>query len=103
MNPLAHIRRFRHKGLVALFALVALMFATTAYVAHGLSHDKPLSTHSSAQCDLCLQFAARPARPNNRLERANRRWRPLRPSNSRLSDSALTSTPPIAFPGRLPP
>jgi hypothetical protein len=65
MNPLARIRRFRHKGLVALFALVALMVASTAYVAHGLTHDKPLTTHSSTQCDLCLHFAGTAGAPDS--------------------------------------
>jgi hypothetical protein len=65
MNPLVRIRRFRHKGLLALFALVALMVASTAYVAHGLTHDKPLSTHSSVECDLCLQFAGTAGAPEH--------------------------------------
>ena len=60
---LASLRRFRHKGIVALFALVALLFATTTYVAHGYQHELAQSTHSVAQCDLCLQFSGTAGAP----------------------------------------
>jgi hypothetical protein len=62
---LGSIRRFRHKGIVALFALVALLFATTAYVAHGYQHDLAQSTHSVAHCDLCLQFNGTAGAPDH--------------------------------------
>jgi hypothetical protein len=63
---LESLRRFRHKGMVALFALVALLFVTTAYVAHGYQHELAQSTHPVVHCDLCLQFsgaAGAPAHP----------------------------------------
>src|SRR5687768_9463527 len=63
---LASFRRFRHNRALALFALLALFFATTAYVAHGYQHDASTSTHSVAHCDLCLHFsgtAGTPAAP----------------------------------------
>jgi len=62
---LASIRRYRHKGIVALFALVALLFATTAYVAHGYQHELAQSTHSVAHCDLCLQFSGTAGVPDH--------------------------------------
>src|SRR5688572_14630455 len=69
MNPsgikLASLRRFRHKGIVALFALVALLFATTAYVAHGYQHELASSPHSIAQCDLCLHFSGTAGAPTH--------------------------------------
>jgi hypothetical protein len=60
---LASIRRFRHKGILALFALVALLFATTAYVEHGYQHELANSPHSIAQCDLCLHFSGTAGAP----------------------------------------
>jgi hypothetical protein len=63
---LASFRRFRHNRAVALFALIALFFATTAYVAHGYEHDISSSSHAVAHCDLCLHFsgtAGTPAAP----------------------------------------
>jgi hypothetical protein len=65
MHPLADIRRSRHNRLVALFALVALLFASTAYVVHGFQHDRPLSQHSSTQCDLCLHFSGTAGTPDH--------------------------------------
>jgi hypothetical protein len=47
------MRLLRRQRLIALFALVALFFATTAYVAHGFDGTP---SHENAQCDLCLQF-----------------------------------------------
>jgi hypothetical protein len=64
MSPLAHIRRSSHNRLVALLALVALLLASTAYVAHGYTHDKPFSPHTSAQCDLCLHFSGTASAPD---------------------------------------
>jgi hypothetical protein len=62
---LASLRRYRHKGVVALFALVALLFATTAYVAHGYQHELAQSTHPVAHCDLCLQFSGTAGAPEH--------------------------------------
>jgi hypothetical protein len=62
---LASLRRFRHKGIVALFALVALLFATTAYVAHGYQHELAKSTHPVVHCDLCLQFSGTAGAPEH--------------------------------------
>lgn len=47
------MRILRRQRLIALFALVALFFATTAYVAHGFDGTP---SHESTQCDLCLQL-----------------------------------------------
>ncbi len=47
------MRILRRQRLIALFALVALFFATTAYVAHGFDGT---ANHQNTQCDLCLQF-----------------------------------------------
>jgi hypothetical protein len=47
------MRILRRQRLTALFALVALFFATTAYVAHGFDGT---ASHQNTQCDLCLQF-----------------------------------------------
>jgi hypothetical protein len=63
MTPLANIRSFRHNRLVALFALLALLFASTAYVAHGF--DQPLSQHAAGQCDLCLHFSGTAGTPDH--------------------------------------
>jgi hypothetical protein len=54
--------RPRHPRLIALFALVALAFATTAYVAHGFQ-DGTVRQHASVQCDLCLQFSGTAGAP----------------------------------------
>jgi hypothetical protein len=62
---LASIRRFRHKGVLALFALVALLFATTAYVAHGYQHELAGSPHTIAHCDLCLHFSGTAGTPTH--------------------------------------
>ncbi len=54
--PDAHatrMRLLRCQRLLALFALLALFFATTAYVAHGFDGTR---SHQNTQCDLCLQF-----------------------------------------------
>lgn len=50
----------RHR-LIALFALVALFFATTAYVTHGLQDGTV--QHNNTQCDLCLQFSGTAGAP----------------------------------------
>jgi hypothetical protein len=63
MSPLAALRRFRQNRLVAALALLALLFATTAYVAHGFQHELPLSQHSTAHCDLCLHFSGTAGTP----------------------------------------
>jgi hypothetical protein len=47
------MRLLRRHRLIALFALVALFFATTAYVAHGFDGTP---SHETTQCDLCLQL-----------------------------------------------
>lgn len=60
---LASFRRFRHNRAIALFALIALFFATTAYVAHGYEHDISSSPHSVAHCDLCLHFTGTAGTP----------------------------------------
>lgn len=54
--------RPRHPRLIALFALVALLFATTAYVAHGFQ-DGAVQKHDNTQCDLCLQFSGTAGAP----------------------------------------
>jgi hypothetical protein len=64
-SPLAGIRRYRHNRVVALFALLALLFAGTAYVVHGLDHTTPLSQHAFAHCDLCLHFSGTAGAPEN--------------------------------------
>jgi hypothetical protein len=64
-SKLASLRRFRHKGIVALFALVALLFATTAYVAHGYQHELAKSPQPVAHCDLCLQFSGTAGAPEH--------------------------------------
>jgi hypothetical protein len=64
-TPLTGIRGFRHNRLVALIALLALLFASSAYVVHGLEHDKPLSTHNAAHCDLCLHFSGTAGAPSH--------------------------------------
>jgi hypothetical protein len=51
-----------HPRLIALFALVALMFATTSYVVHGFQ-DGAVQQHDSTQCDLCLQFSGTAGAP----------------------------------------
>jgi hypothetical protein len=53
--------RPRHPRLIALFALVALFFATTAYVTHGLQDGT--FQHDNTQCDLCLQFSGSAGAP----------------------------------------
>jgi hypothetical protein len=53
--------RSRHPRLIALFALVALFFATTTYVAHGLQDGTV--QHDTTQCDLCLQFSGSAGAP----------------------------------------
>jgi hypothetical protein len=63
--PLAAIRGSRHNRLVALLALVALLFASMAYVVHGFSPEKPLSQHSTSQCDLCLHFSGTAGTPDH--------------------------------------
>jgi hypothetical protein len=65
MTPFAAIRRSRHNRLGALVALLALLFATTAYVSHGSDHSVPLPQHSSAQCDLCLHFSGTAGAPDH--------------------------------------
>lgn len=51
------MRRLRHNRLVALVALLALCFATTAYVSHGFTHKAGTPpAHKAAQCDVCLQL-----------------------------------------------
>src|SRR5687767_6428498 len=65
MTPLAHLRRFRYNRLVAVFALVAFFFATTAYVVHGFKHELPLSQHATAHCDLCLHFSGTAGTPDH--------------------------------------
>lgn len=63
--PLDRFRRFRHNRVIALFALLALLFAGTAYVVHGLDHDKPLSQHTFTHCDLCLHFSGTAGAPEH--------------------------------------
>jgi len=65
VSPLGHIRGFRYNRVVALFALLALLFASSAYVVHGLQHDKPLSTHNAVHCDLCLHFSGTAGAPDH--------------------------------------
>jgi hypothetical protein len=65
MTALSDIRRFRHNRLVVLLALLALLFASSAYVVHGFQHDKPLSSHNSNQCDLCLHFSGTAGAPDH--------------------------------------
>ena len=48
------MRRSRFNRLAALAAIVALVFATSAYLAHG--YGTQALPHKSAHCDLCLQF-----------------------------------------------
>ncbi len=64
-SPLAGLRRYRHNRVIALFALLALLFAGTAYVVHGLDHDKPLSQHAFNHCDLCLHFSGTAGAPDH--------------------------------------
>ena len=64
--------RSRHPRLIALLALVALFFATTAYVAHGFQDGTV--QHNNAQCDLCLQLSGSAGTP---------------------ADTALVSKPPL--------
>jgi hypothetical protein len=64
MSPLAALRRFRHNRLLAALALLALLFATSAYAVHGFQHELPLSQHSTAHCDLCLQFSGTAGTPD---------------------------------------
>jgi hypothetical protein len=65
VDPLAVIRGFRHNRLVALWALLALLFAGTAYVVHGFDSEKPLSQHSATHCDLCLHFSGTAGAPDH--------------------------------------
>jgi hypothetical protein len=61
--PDAHAHRMcppRRHRLFALFALVALFFATTAYMAHGFDGTP---RHENTQCDLCLQFSGTAGAP----------------------------------------
>src|SRR5262245_10134475 len=58
-------RRSQHNRLMAVVALLALLIATTGYVAHGFPHDLPLSQHSSTPCDLCLHFSGTAGAPAN--------------------------------------
>jgi hypothetical protein len=55
--------RPRHPRLIALFALVALFFATTAYVVHGFQDGN--FQHDQTQCDLCLQFSGTAGAPSD--------------------------------------
>ena len=64
-NLLARLRGLRHNRAVALFALLALLFAGTAYVVHGLEHEKPLSEHAYTHCDLCLHFSGTAGAPEH--------------------------------------
>jgi hypothetical protein len=64
MSPLATLRRFRHNRLLAALALLALLFATSAYAVHGFKHELPLSQHSTAHCDLCLHFSGTAGTPD---------------------------------------
>ena len=65
MSPLASFRRFPHNRLVAVLALLAFFFASTAYVVHGFKHELPLSQHATAHCDLCLHFSGTAGTPEN--------------------------------------
>lgn len=59
------MRFSRHNRLVTLLALLAVVFSTTAYVAHGFGEEFPLSPHNTvAQCDLCLQFSGTAGAPH---------------------------------------
>ena len=53
--------RSRHPRLIVLLALVALFFATTAYVAHGFQDGTV--RHNTAQCDLHLQLSGAAGTP----------------------------------------
>jgi hypothetical protein len=64
-TPLANIRGSRHNRLVALLALMALLFASTAYVVHGFAPEKPLSQHSLGHCDLCAHFSGTAGTPDH--------------------------------------
>jgi len=64
-TPLANIRGSRHNRLVALLALVALLFASTAYVVHGFGPEKSLSHHSIGHCDLCAHFSGTAGTPDH--------------------------------------
>jgi len=48
------MRRSFPRQLVALFAVLALLLATTAYVSH--IHAAGGQLNQAAHCDLCLQF-----------------------------------------------
>ncbi len=64
-TPLARFRGYRHNRVVALFALLALLFAGTAYVVHGLDHQGSLAQHAYAHCDLCLHFSGTAGAPEH--------------------------------------
>lgn len=53
--------RPRHPRLIVLFALVALFFATTVFISHGLQGGTV--QHDTTQCDLCLQFSGTAGAP----------------------------------------
>ena len=53
---------FRRNRRIALIAVAALLFASTAYLTHG--YGDGASSHSTAQCDLCLQFSGSAGAPS---------------------------------------
>jgi len=51
----------RSNRRIAFFAVAALLFASTAYLAHG--YGDAAQPHKSAQCELCLHFSGTAGAP----------------------------------------